>query len=527
MTVEEILQGDRFPSEKEWDLDYQGLKKLFWKYKGLQKDLSRKEAFWAATNENLTRAYGRLDEKDRELARAYGLNQRYLDNIREGLLLVDRDKRILGQYSSYLTDLFNTTEIEGRDLVDFLFPDDRSQAAEREELAQFLSILFNNTQTSMDMIMEINPLVGKKIYVPGPEGGRVEKVIDATFIRITEEEQVVQLMVIFHDRTIEANMERRLADERSRHESELETLSAILKAGPETFAEFIEEAAGTLELLETDQRRLADRETCTSVLKQVHSLKGSARYFALNRVSEVAHQIEDTLSAFLSEAGQDAQDRLREKTALLVEAVQDIRSINESFAAFSRQAAGPEAGRGAALTVFLQTLEQMSLSIGEELGKKLAVTIDNSCTDLPHLGRLRKPIVHILRNAIDHGIEDPYQRLANGKEETGNVTINVREEAGGYSIDVIDDGAGVDFARIRQRAVGRKLLSSDKAATDRDLLNLIFSPSFSIKEEASGISGRGFGLDIVRDVVRELNGRIYVATKANKGTRFTLWIPRG
>jgi two-component system, chemotaxis family, sensor kinase CheA len=136
------------------------------------------------------------------------------------------------------------------------------------------------------------------------------------------------------------------------------------------------------------------------------------------------------------------------------------------------------------------------------------------------------PLVHILRNAIDHGIEPREKRLASGKSETGTVTMNAKYEGSEIWISVRDDGAGLNREKILAKAMSKGMIKGDPAnIEDKDVWAFIFEPGFSTAEVVSDVSGRGVGLDVVKKNLEHIRGRIEIKTIPGEGTEFTLAIP--
>jgi two-component system chemotaxis sensor kinase CheA len=148
------------------------------------------------------------------------------------------------------------------------------------------------------------------------------------------------------------------------------------------------------------------------------------------------------------------------------------------------------------------------------------VEVDTTVAEL-----IRDPLTHLVRNAMDHGIELPEVRQARGKEPTGTLGLRAFHEAGSIVIQIIDDGAGLDRARITERARSQGLLKPDEEPSDADLFRLIFEPGFSTAERVTELSGRGVGMDVVKRNVEQLRGTITVDTSPGQGTTFTLRLP--
>ena len=174
-------------------------------------------------------------------------------------------------------------------------------------------------------------------------------------------------------------------------------------------------------------------------------------------------------------------------------------------------------------------LPRMVRDLGRELGKVVRLDITGARTrvDRDILERLDTPLTHLLRNAVDHGIELPHVRQARGKAAEGVITIDARHSAGTLVIDVSDDGAGIDIESLRSEVVARGLALANTASqlSEEELLEFLFLPGFSTRAEVTQISGRGVGLDAVQNAVRALHGNITITQVAGKGTRFTLSLP--
>jgi two-component system chemotaxis sensor kinase CheA len=174
-------------------------------------------------------------------------------------------------------------------------------------------------------------------------------------------------------------------------------------------------------------------------------------------------------------------------------------------------------------------LPRLVRDLSAELGKQVMVDIDGSDVELDRemIETIRDPLTHLIRNAIDHGIEPPSARLAGGKREIGLLAIAARQAGNTIAIVISDDGRGLDEERIATKALATGLIThAERSAMSRDkLLNLIFEPGFSTAETVSNVSGRGVGLDVVRQNLERVGGSIKVASVPGQGTQFTLQIP--
>ncbi|WP_304224270.1 chemotaxis protein CheA [Gracilinema caldarium] len=165
--------------------------------------------------------------------------------------------------------------------------------------------------------------------------------------------------------------------------------------------------------------------------------------------------------------------------------------------------------------------------LSKSLNKKVNLVIEGEETELDKsvIEDLLDPIMHSVRNCIDHGIEAPEVRLGAGKSETGTVLLKASNEGNMIIIEIADDGKGIDVDAVRNKAIERGLIHPNKELTDVEAFNLIFEPGFSTAKEITNISGRGVGLDVVRRQVEKLNGMVTVSSERGKGTKFTIKLP--
>jgi two-component system chemotaxis sensor kinase CheA len=167
--------------------------------------------------------------------------------------------------------------------------------------------------------------------------------------------------------------------------------------------------------------------------------------------------------------------------------------------------------------------------VAAECGKKVRLLQEGAETELDRilLDSIRDPLVHLIRNSIDHSIESPEIRLEKGKSELAYLVLRAAHQNGTVIVEVIDDGAGIDYERVRQRAISRGLISVEKAHTlnHKELIDLIFLPGFSTRETVTNLSGRGVGMDVVKNNIENIGGSIEITSVPNEGTHVKLKIP--
>jgi len=238
-----------------------------------------------------------------------------------------------------------------------------------------------------------------------------------------------------------------------------------------------------------------------------------------------------TLDRFLASVGEIILNASQVRTAVSASAgasgfSEDLDRMEQVVGELQRRALEL---RTTPLSRILEPLPRTARAMAERLGKRIEVEISGAELELDRsiLDRLGDPLVHLLRNAVDHGIEEPALRVHKRKPEVGRIRIDARRERDAIRICVSDDGAGVDVEKLRARAVESRVVHRDLAPdlSPEHLVALIFHPGLSTSERVSEISGRGVGMDAVRVTVESLGGSVEVTSGADAGTQVQLEVP--
>jgi chemotaxis protein histidine kinase CheA len=374
-------------------------------------------------------------------------------------------------------------------------------------------------------------------------------------------------------------VERIVKEEQAKHENEVRTILGLVNNIPEVIAEFFRDIDERLLLCENHVLYLRSRNSpsdepydpavLTSLFRDLHTIKGSAASYGFEQLSRIAHEAEDSLEALkhashsdksplfakLSESLQKMQQERRsiDHTAQMLRGgseglvvsipEQKISHIQRMARALLKERTPHEPNLFEPLLVacaqvrrvpigkLSETFGTMVNRLAEKLGKKVHFHTSPYETEVEptfFLG-LSEPLVHLFRNAIDHGIEMPSIREALGKPPEGHVGLLVRITEDSVVVEIHDDGAGIDAEQIGHRALVRGLISEAELAqmTSAQKLDLIYCSQFSTRDQVSNISGRGVGMDVVRSRIESMGGRISLETNIGKGTLFRIEIPAG
>jgi len=165
--------------------------------------------------------------------------------------------------------------------------------------------------------------------------------------------------------------------------------------------------------------------------------------------------------------------------------------------------------------------------LARQQGKEIELILEgeNTRVDKAIIDEIGEPLVHMIRNSVDHGIEPPALRVARGKTPTGTILLSASQESSQVVITIMDDGAGIDPERVRRKAVARGLLEDGASLSDRDAVQLIFSQGFTTSDAVTEVSGRGVGLDVVLKSIERMSGLVEVESVPGVGTKFIIQLP--
>ncbi|MFO1389487.1 Hpt domain-containing protein [Cellvibrio sp.] len=282
----------------------------------------------------------------------------------------------------------------------------------------------------------------------------------------------------------------------------------------------IEEMDATIHRLQEQLRRL-DIETEAQVLFRQEQMAQHEQFdpLEMDRYSQLQQ-----LSRSLIESASDLMDlkytladKTRDTETLLLQQSRINTDLQE----------GLMRSRMVPFSRLVPRLRRIVRQAADELGKEVNFELDNVEGELDRtvLERMVAPLEHMLRNAVDHGIESPEDRLASGKDSVGRITLSLGREGGDVMLRLADDGRGINLQRVREKAIERGLMAADAPLSEQDLMQFILHAGFSTADKVTQISGRGVGMDVVHSEIKQLGGAMFIDSRWGEGTEFTIRLP--
>ncbi|MDO4906656.1 ATP-binding protein [Neisseria sp.] len=483
----------------------------------------------------------RLGKADRAAALVRRENREILQTVNSGLFLLDKNLNIGSQYSDELERLWGKKNFAGQNMLSVL-SDMVSDPADLETAGSFMRQLYN-PRTKEKLIAGLNPLSRSPMNVTNPSSGIKEtRYLDFKFNRVYQNGEIIRVLVSVGDVTNAVLLEDKIAKEREQNDLQMEMLSFILNADAQLLSDFIESAKkrnhSINEVLKQPVQEQADFfNKLRIIFREVHGLKGDASSLSLHGFVSIAEHLEDSLRDLQNRKTLNGEDFLTLTVSLeeLFNLTQTIEDFNNRINNLTVDNNGKPSGLTARKTVDSEPVRGQLSKYVEELAQRNRKKVDFSCegmdnqtVNLTVRSQLRELAVQLLRNAVVHGIETPEERIKRHKLDAGHIRLVLDDGGDFVRLTVQDDGAGIDPELIRSKLVENGGYSHDEAAKldSRALIQKIFAPGFSTAADSGEDAGRGVGMDIISERIKQMKGRVSLATRTGAYTRIVLTVPK-
>ena len=511
----------------------------------------------------------RLRDTDAEALAARRETQEIMETVNTGLFLLDKDLNIGQQHSRALNGIIGEDRLAGENFADVL----RGRISDKDlrTTRQFIEQLYN-PRVKEKLVDSLNPLHKVMLHNASGEESTTSRFLDFKFSRVYEDKDIARILVNVNDVSDAVYLEQRLEKERSQNDMQIEMLTTILNVNPKIINEFISNTKAHIDKMNNILKNPGSSQfelegKLKAIYREMHSLKGEASALKLHSFTKIASDAEDKLDALQNQGKLSGNNFLP-----LAVHLDDLLSLSNTIETLGERInqAAPKANNNAKPVMPVKTAPQPSvvqaqvadvattninvdggneidlsdesddehLSYYQDFAKDIAIRqgkkIQLNGHNLAHINipeRLKQPIkeisIQLLRNAVVHGIESPEARQSAGKSAIGSIDLEMQRDSQNLIIVLQDDGQGIDYEGIRHKLIADGRFTQEEAPqmTHGDLLKTLFASGFSTKEHADEDGGRGVGLDVIKALVKEHNGKLNVNTELGKMTRFVITLP--
>ena len=443
-----------------------------------------------------------------------------MSTISEGIFLLDDSYEISSEQSASLKGMFKSEkELEGH-FLDFI---SAYVTQKNVELAQeYLELLFGD-RVKERLVEELNPLKEVEVNIVRRDGSFESVYLDFKFKRVMVESKVSHLLGSVNNVTKQVLLERELNETKEAQVAQLDLLKSILHIDRNKLSLFFNSTDSILhevnDSLEAQGKNFSDgdmRTLLTTISSRIHQIKGDAAALGLHRFEFSAHDLEDLKELVNKFSGiQVASSTGTSENDLDKNAVDEKADISDS----SSQDIDIHS-----------SIEKLVETISERNNKRVNLAVSGlEPSSIPTYlqNAIQTIATQCVRNSIVHGIEHPEDRLAAGKADTASIEIEFAKTSRGHILKIHDDGVGIDEEALIKKAIAQGVLTEEKAAglSAGKIKALLFHPGFSTQAEISIDAGRGVGLDVIKRLVDEHDGKMNVAYKQGEYYRFAVLFP--
>lgn len=452
------------------------------------------------------------------------------DSMQIGLFFMDKNYVIQDHYSRYLEEMLSDTNLFGKLFTDVI--SDSVTESELETIKDYFNMVIERS-LDLDMLEDINPLT-ELHYVNKATGNR--KVFQCAFSSIERDKGEIFILVTIYDITIRVELQQRLAEEETKRQEEMQSFFELVQVDPSVFNEYMNDMEHEFDSIDKTLKNedMSAHDALVKVYQSIHAMKSNAVILGLSVFGNKLHNLESKIKKMREIKGDIPFGEMLnltmdiEKIANEKEGFKDVISKLKTYS-------GGGAGVGAggekqSVKVLLDSLAKATSKAAEDsekLIKFVANDVDSEALEKGPKRDIKDILMQLIRNSAIHGIETPEVRESRGKRETGIIKLSIKmsEDKKTIQIKLSDDGNGLDYKKISEKALSKGLIKPENADNKDLLMKAIFSPGFSTAETEGVHAGRGIGLNLVRDRIKEVNGSVKLKTEAGKGTIFFITVP--
>jgi two-component system chemotaxis sensor kinase CheA len=445
------------------------------------------------------------------------------DSMKIGLFFMDQNHIIQDHYSRYLEEMLSETDLFGKPFTDIIA--DSVNPSELRNIKDYFEMVIKHT-FDQEMLDDINPL-NELHYVNKSNGSR--KVFQCGFATVERGHGEVFLLVTVYDITAKVELQKRLQEEQNKRQEEMQSVFELIQVDSNVFGDFMQDMEyefNTIDKILKD-KKLSTHDTLVKTYQSIHAIKSNAVILGLNIFGNKAHSLESVIKK-LREQKEEVPFSEMLNLTMQIEQLSNERESFKMVIDKLNSYTKDQGGKNQSLSILITSLAKAAEKAAADMGRKvrfISSDIDLAAVENGPRRVMKEILMQLIRNSVAHGIEPPDVRRAKGKNETGIIKLSIKLVSNIINIELRDDGRGLDYKKISEKAVRNKIIKKEDAANKNMLIKAIFAPGFSTAENEGMHAGRGIGLNLVRDRVKEVKGAIKLRSEPNKGTAFLISIP--
>jgi len=445
------------------------------------------------------------------------------DSMKIGLFFMDTKYIIQDHYSRYLEEMLSETDLFGKTFTDVISASVTPN--ELQTIKDYFDMVLKQSY-DQEMLDDINPL-NELHYVNRRTGDK--KVFQCGFTTVERGRGEVSILVTVYDITAKVELQKRLQEEQNKRQEEMQSVFELIQVEPRVFSDFMEDMEYEFDTIDKilKDKELSTHEALVKIYQSVHAIKSNSVILGLNVFGNKVHSMESVIKKMREREG----DVPFVEMLNLTMDIEKLSNEREGFKVIIDKLQSYTGGGGVKkqnVNILIASLAKAAEKAAADLERKvkfLSNDVDLAAIETGPRRVMKEILTQLIRNSVAHGIEPPEERLAKGKNETGIIKLSIKLANNMISIELRDDGRGLDYKKIGEKAVSKGLIKKEDAANKALLVKAIFAPGFSTADTEGMHAGRGIGLNLVRDRIKEANGMIKLRSEPDKGTAFLITLP--
>jgi FixJ family two-component response regulator/GAF domain-containing protein len=487
-----------------------------------------------------------VEKRTEQLQVALNNNRNILENIDSGILVLSPDMTIKPEYSKSCERIYESKELAGKLYFDLGFqpfvPGDGAVA----QMKDWFQYGFDNPD--MEQWEELS--TEQKLYLNN-------KLLKISFQRIFSKDTVSSIMIITEDYTEQYKLEQELERKSQEAETQVKNTMVLINAGRHDSEVCIATINEGLDTAKANLSNLSSHDCVNEIFRQYHSMKGLCQTFGFDDMASSLHKEEDQWMLYRQSKSLPDKNELVSRVNALESLFKDLDNINnlrstiydskgehhtiqipqeEILTLLNKHENKSKEDfyyfllgfKDHSFPYISRHLESEARFYAKKLNKEIIWdTPKHTVSICPKVwSHLQVPFGHLIRNTLDHGIEEPDLRKANNKPPKGLINFDYTKTDKEMIFILEDDGKGIDLQHLKKLGLKKQMIDETKDYSDEEIMDLIFQPGFSTRNQVSEVSGRGVGMDAVKQtIVKQLNGKISIQSKLREGTKITINIP--